>query len=101
MAEFCHDYEPGGLGCIGHPKNPDGTCVQPCYGDFQELVEQTPHNCFNIAICEGHGEMFVVARLRSGEVRTAHVPGIGSATYADVARALHLAPETVEDLEEV
>lgn len=35
MADYCHDWEPGGLGC-----HPHVLCSPDCLGDFTEIAHE-------------------------------------------------------------
>ena len=62
MADFCHDWDPGGLGCP-HRENDDGefvtNCPDGCLGDFhwalKEYKDMKPGYEVQLGICEGHG----------------------------------------------
>ena len=71
MADFCHDFEPGGLGCFGHwPISADGEnalCGEGCYGDFTEVVrELRSDGVYIVGLCEEHGHAFA-ARDSAGK----------------------------------
>lgn len=75
MADFCHDYDPGGIGCP-HP----GPCPEPCYGDFATMVDAVRREgtgTYDSFICEGHGSLFVAAVNYSGELKIWHAPIVG------------------------
>lgn len=72
MADFCHDYDPGGIGCP-HPE----PCPEPCYGDFMAMVDAVRREgagTYDSYICEGCGSFFVAAVNHSGELKTWHAP---------------------------
>lgn len=55
MADFCHDWEPGGLGCY-----PNVPCSPDCLGDFTEMAHNWAHKLKDgdeilLGLCEGHG----------------------------------------------
>lgn len=55
MADFCHEFDPGGLGCP-HP----GPCKDQCLGDFETKALALAPNLREgrmvcLGICEGHG----------------------------------------------
>jgi hypothetical protein len=61
MAEFCHDYEPGGLGCPQHGCPPD------CIGDFTKTARQWATKLEDgkevfLGLCEGHGAALYLYR---------------------------------------
>jgi hypothetical protein len=74
VADFCHDYEPGGLGCRGE-------CTKPqCFGDFTEdLVRRSeevdPGFILTLGICEGHGANVYLLREDDGKLYFKHGPG--------------------------
>lgn len=66
MADFCHAYDPGGLGCP-HP----GPCQPGCLGDFDwdalihEGTLQVGYEVM-LGICEGHGSTVFMHRTEEG-----------------------------------
>jgi len=83
MADFCHEYEPGGIGCIGaDPKWPQRDlfvdCVpEECFGDFTWLVRQyaplLPIDFSQyLGICEGCGCDIYLDRGEDGVVWFEH-----------------------------
>ena len=72
MADFCHEFDPGGLGCP-HP----GPCAEVCFGDFKdawggEIDELNPGYEMILGICEGHGITVVVVNI-DGRLVMQHV----------------------------
>lgn len=66
MSDFCHDYAPGGLGCLPGPCPPD------CLGDFTETARERAATLPDgyealLGICEGHGGYIVLCK-RGGKV---------------------------------
>jgi hypothetical protein len=72
MADFCHEFDPGGLGCP-HP----GPCPEGCLGDFHstahEVVELLrPGYQTTLGICEGHGSVVIAEMDDDGVVWCEH-----------------------------
>jgi|PlaIllAssembly_1097288.scaffolds.fasta_scaffold00061_13 hypothetical protein len=79
MADFCHDYEPGGIGCGVFGKQ----CPEDCLGDFtasaRAVVEKLPCNHHIVlGICEGCDAMAVLSRDDSGTFWFEHHPFDGT-----------------------
>ena len=88
MADFCHDFDPGGLGCP-HPElhegftgDPDTShCPALCLGDFQWILTPTVPNHsltpgyeINLGICEGHGTCVFLTCDDEGKFWFGHGP---------------------------
>ncbi len=63
MADFCHNADPGGLGCVavGWPVGEDRVyrCGLDCYGDFTEDVRAIrAGEASFLGLCEAHGFVF-------------------------------------------
>jgi hypothetical protein len=74
LADFCHDWEPGGLGCRGKCEGPQ------CFGDFtKEVLRRGPEvdagYILTIGICEGHGANVYLLREDDGKLYFKHGPG--------------------------
>jgi len=72
MADFCHDYDPGGLGCGG-----EGDCPSDCIGDFTLVARSRartmkPGYLFFMGICEGHGDYVFLVRQQDGSYIIEH-----------------------------
>ena len=77
MADFCHDYEPNGIGCILPMKDNGGEHPDLCFGDFTELVKLhgptlAPSYEVNLGICEGHGGCVYLVRDDDGSLWFEH-----------------------------
>ncbi len=73
MADFCHEWEPGGLGCYGHgyPEiNKKTQCPPDCLGDFTQTAREWEKQIGDgkailLGLCEGHGtRVFMYRRGR-------------------------------------
>lgn len=74
MADFCHDWDPEGLGCGGGP------CPEICIGDFTGLIEEHtkdlwPGFMVGAGLCEGHGSAVYFERHKDGSLWFKHGKG--------------------------
>jgi hypothetical protein len=80
MADFCHDLDPGGLGC-GAAGHDETKCPKPCLGEFQWALTDatcqglTPGYEVNLGICEGHGTVVFLTCDDEGKFWFEHGPG--------------------------
>jgi hypothetical protein len=73
VADFCHEWEPGGLGCHGHgypKKRGKLQCPHDCLGDFTQTAREWAKKLGDgeeilLGLCEGHGTL--VFLYREGE----------------------------------
>lgn len=79
MSDFCHEFDPGGLGCP-HPELDEGFtgdsnaphCPEHCLGDFHwALTSEVVHGLdvgfeLLLGICEGHGTAVYLHRDDEG-----------------------------------
>lgn len=68
MADYCHDWEPGGLGCNGVG---EGNCPPDCFGDFTSIIKKYSGEIevgeeIMVGICEGHGAYVILFRDEEG-----------------------------------
>lgn len=71
MADYCHDFLPGDLGCSTHPCPPD------CVGDFTNSARSwakktKPGYEVQLGICEGHGALLFLVRKEDGSFVLEH-----------------------------
>jgi len=85
MADFCHKWEPGGLGCHGHnyPENKSKKgkvkCPPDCLGDFTELARDFSKKLKDgqeiiLGLCEVHEALVYMSRLGE-QLYVEHVSG--------------------------
>lgn len=72
MADFCHEFDPGGLGCP-HP----GPCPDGCLGDFGDAAQEAARMLsagyeVQLGICEGHGLLVYAVMDDDGVVWCEH-----------------------------
>jgi hypothetical protein len=85
MADFCHDWDPGDIGCVLPMRENGGTCPPDCLGDFtaEARAAAATLECgeeIDLGVCEGHGGHVVLRREHDG-FHVRHVPIEGLRHY--------------------
>jgi hypothetical protein len=73
MADYCHEWEPAGLGFHGHgypEKNGKVQCPPDCLGDFTQMAREWAKKLGDgkevfLGLCEGHGTRVFLYRYGS------------------------------------
>lgn len=81
MADFCHEWEPGGPWCG------KGPCPDDCLGDFTEKARRwaaviDPGFYVILGFCEGHGQAVYLYRDKLGDFFFEHGDPNGAAVLS-------------------
>ena len=81
MSDACHDWEPGGWGCLEAMRDNDGDCPSDRLGDYtfaalRQAQEFEVGEEAGLGLCEGHCAIVVLRRTETGFYHH-HVPVVG------------------------